>query len=128
MDAFAEKFVALTKLKLDDLAQEKKAVASLLQTLTKAGAKDAFLVVSLTDLPNEPPFVVLPLVKDSDPKAILDLNPKEGLHSYGPYAEFRYEQIGQATLSAAARRRAHASRNSSPNRGPKWPKRSRHPS
>ncbi len=98
VDAFADKFAALTKMKLDDLAQEKKAVAFLLQTLTKAGAKDAFLVVSLIDLPNGTPFVVLPLGKDGDPKAILDLTPKDSLHSYGPFAEFRYEQIGQAIV------------------------------
>jgi hypothetical protein len=98
VDAFAEKFAALTKMKLDDLAQEKKAAASLLDTLKKAGAKDAFLVVSLIDIPNNPPFVVLPQDKDGDPKAILDLTPKQGLHSYGPYAEFRYEQIGEAVV------------------------------
>ena len=107
VDALAEKFAALTKTKLDDLAEEKKAVALMLQTLSKAGAKDAFLVVSLIDAPNEPPFVVLPLAKDGDPKAILDLTPKEGLHSYGPFSEFRYEQIGQVIVggSEATRKR-----------------------
>ncbi len=106
VDAFADKFAALTKLKPDDLAQEKKAAAGLLQTLTKAGAKDAFFVVSLIDIPSEPPFVVLPLGKDGDAKAILDLTPKEGLHSYGPFADFRYEQIGQAVVGGGEATRA----------------------
>ena len=98
VDAFADKYAVLTQKKLDDLAQEKKAIASLLQTLSKGGAKDVFLVVSLIDIPNEPPFVVLPLEKDNTPKSILDLNPKEGLPSYGPFAEFRFEQVGQAIV------------------------------
>jgi hypothetical protein len=98
VEAFADKYAVLTQRKLDDLAQEKKAIASVLQTLSKSGAKEAFLVVSLIDIPNEPPFVVLPLEKDSTPQAILDLNPKEKVHSYGPYSEFRFEQVGQAII------------------------------
>jgi hypothetical protein len=107
VDAFAEKIAALTKMKADNLADEKKAVAGLLQALTKAGAKDAFFVVSLADLPGEMPFVVLPLEKGADAKAILDLTPKDGLHSYGPFANFRYEQIGAAVVGGgdAARQR-----------------------
>ncbi len=74
----------------------------MLQTLTKAGVKDAFIVVSLVDLPNEPPFVVLPLEKGSDPKAILDLTPapeKGGPPANGPfYTGFRCEQFGSAIV------------------------------
>src|SRR5258708_5569777 len=77
VDAFAGKFAALAKMKIADLAQEKKSVATLLQTLTKAGAKDAFLVVSLAEVPNEPPFVVFPLEKGGDAKSILDLTPEK---------------------------------------------------
>jgi hypothetical protein len=55
-----------------------------LQTLSKTGAKDAFLVVSLTDLPNEPPFVVLPLDKDADFKPLNELVPMFGFERIGP--------------------------------------------
>jgi hypothetical protein len=99
-DAFAEKIVALTKMKADDIADEKKAATGLVQTLTKAGVKDAFLVVSLADLPNEPPFVVLPLEKGADVKAIIELvtKAKGDGRSFGLPPKYEFEQIGGAVV------------------------------
>ena len=100
VDVIADKIVALTKFKPDDVAEPKKAAAGIVQTLTKAGARDAFLVVSLADLPNEPPFVVLPLEKGADVKAILELTPKVGdVKSYGPPpVKYEFERIGDAAV------------------------------
>jgi hypothetical protein len=99
VDALADKIAALTKLKPDDLAEPKKVAAEVAQALTKAGVRDAFLVVSLADLPNEPPFVVLPLEKGADVKAILALTPKMGdVKSYSLPPKYEFERIGDAAV------------------------------
>jgi hypothetical protein len=99
-DALADQFATLTKIKLEDFADEKKTAADMLKSLTKAGAKDAFLIVTAADLPAEYPMVVIPLEKGANSKAILALFPqkKEGLHSYGPIPQVQAEQVGDAVI------------------------------
>ena len=41
-----------------------KEVAATVKALTDAGARDLYVVVSLADVPERPPFAVLPLEKD----------------------------------------------------------------
>jgi Protein of unknown function (DUF1559) len=97
VDAIAKRLADLANIKVEEI-EEKKAVSDTLQALLKAGAKDLFVVVSVSDLPTDMPFLVLPVEKDADAKAILELLPKPvGLHSYGTLP-YRFEQIGKAVV------------------------------
>jgi hypothetical protein len=51
--------------------REKKHAEAVLRPLNAAGVRDAFVVASLADLPNEPPFVVLPLPGGADARALI---------------------------------------------------------
>jgi hypothetical protein len=97
VDTLAKQLAALTGFKLEEFGDEMKIVDDTLQALRKAGAKDVFVVTSLTDLPNEPPFVVLPVDNDADARAILALAPKIGQRP-GSEATFGFEQIGKAVI------------------------------
>jgi hypothetical protein len=94
-DALHKQFAALANLKPGELAEAKKLVGEAVKKLTNAGARDVFFVFSLADVPKEPPFVVVPLDKDADLKAIL------GLKDVFKAVESGYEadQIGPAVVA-----------------------------
>jgi hypothetical protein len=96
-DAHFKQLAALAGLPPNELAGPKKMFGDLAKKLTDAGVKDVFVVISLADLPKNPPFVVLPLDKGADAKALLALTDafKEFHPNYEP------EQIGQAVVVAA---------------------------
>jgi hypothetical protein len=94
-DALHKQFAALANLKPGELVELKKLVAESVKKLTNAGARDAFVVFSLADLPKAPPFVVLPLDKDADLKAILGLKDAFKALESG----YEVEQIGPAVVA-----------------------------
>jgi hypothetical protein len=100
VDALFKQLVAAAGLKDADVAESKKATGETLQALLKAGAKDAFVVFSLIDLPMEPPFIVLPADKDADAKAILEVTPKP-MKPSGGAPDYGFEQIGKAVVGGA---------------------------
>src|SRR5262249_5931865 len=73
VDALATWFVGLMKVKPDGVPGElitlKKALADAVPALTKAGAKDVFLILGSEVAPGDVPFVVLPLEDGADGKA-----------------------------------------------------------
>ncbi len=58
-DAAAAKLAALGKLEAKELAAATKALAAPLQSLTKAGAKDVYILFSLADESPETPVVIV---------------------------------------------------------------------
>ena len=54
------------KMPAKEMARTSEEVRERLAQLTRAGAREAYLVASLDDLPSQPPFLVLPLVDGAD--------------------------------------------------------------
>ncbi len=80
----------------------RKELAASVKGLTDAGARDVYIVASLSDVPERPPFTVIPLEKDADAKQLAaKLSPPgaPALHSYGSYWEpYHYDVIGGALV------------------------------
>jgi hypothetical protein len=72
VDALASEVQDLFKTDPDETARAKKDVQRLLRPLADAGVRDAFVVVSLADVPNQPPFAVFPLPGGGDAEALID--------------------------------------------------------
>lgn len=61
---------ALPKEAADSIERDEKQVSDWLASLHQAGAQEAYVVLSLADLPRWPPFVVVRLAKDADVEAL----------------------------------------------------------
>jgi hypothetical protein len=105
-DALAARVAAVAKLDPRLLAGPKREVGSLLKDLTAAGARDLYVVVSLADVPEEPPFVVVPLPRGADGRALSERLGRAPFFA-GP---LRPEKIGPAVVvaSTATRKRLRA--------------------
>ena len=66
--AVADKLADLAKVNADALPFARKEMAASVKELTGAGARDLYVVVSLADIPEHSPFVVIPLPKSADVK------------------------------------------------------------
>src|SRR5262245_32136976 len=53
-----------------DIDRVRKQAREALEKVTRAGAKRVYVVLSLDDLPDQPPLMVLPLAKDADADAL----------------------------------------------------------
>jgi hypothetical protein len=71
-DALFKKADMLGKFDAKDKATAKAAAAMTLDILRQVGAHDYYVVVSLADVQQGPPFSVVPMAKDGDPKAVAD--------------------------------------------------------
>ena len=61
-----EKAPVFPKEALASMERDEKLASDWITSLHKAGAQDAYVVLSLADLPQRPPFVVVRLAKDAD--------------------------------------------------------------
>ena len=66
VDALAAKAAELAKVDADAVPFPRKEAAAAVKALTDAGARDVYVVVSLADVPERSPFLVIPLAKDAD--------------------------------------------------------------
>ncbi len=101
VDALAAKVAAVGKVQADALPFPRKETAAAVKWLTDAGARDLYVVVSLADVPERPPFAVIPLEKDAAKELAAKLGAPgaSNLHSYGPVWEpYHYEAIGAALV------------------------------
>jgi prepilin-type processing-associated H-X9-DG protein len=103
VEALAGRLVAVGKLKATDLAEPKKTLSALLKSLTGAGARDAFVVFSLVDLPEDPPFVIVPLGKGADARALTKALDEANLLG----GTIRFEKMGAALVGGSASTRKH---------------------
>ena len=92
-----------------------------MRKVTDAGARDLYVVFSLADVPERPPFAVLPLDKDGDAKAVIST-----LRAIRPHHFDHFTQIGDAVVAGRTKRSsAYAPSSRTPGRS--WPRRSRRP-
>lgn len=71
--AAAEKLERLHPADADTRAAFRKALADWVEAFTRAGGKELYAVVSLADLPHQPPFVIVPLEQNADARALAEL-------------------------------------------------------
>ncbi len=70
ISALLERFTAGAALDAETLSSARQEWSGWLKDLHAAGAKELYVVASLADVPDTPPFVVVPLGKDADEKAL----------------------------------------------------------
>ncbi len=88
VNALAARYSDLAKSGAGELPGLKEEAAAL-KKATDAGACDLFIVFSLADVPERPPFAVLPLEKDGDAKTVISV-----LQEYRPLYFDRFAEIG----------------------------------
>src|SRR5262245_5764586 len=88
-DAQFQKAIALGKLQDRDLAQARQEATRVYKSLRGAGIDTAYLVVSMADLPGNPPFVVIPLAAGADAAKVAD-----GWNATRPLSELPAEKLG----------------------------------
>src|SRR5579871_569227 len=92
--AIVARLIELGKYKPEALQTQKTEGQRVLTGLTKAGAKKVFVIFSLSDLPQQPPIIVLPLGPGADVQAL-----KGVIQRLGPGLEA--VQIGQAVVGGS---------------------------
>lgn len=101
-DALMSRLAELAKLDAKEAAEVKSMVKdwkSWLGTFTRAGGKDMYVFVSLADLPQSPPFIIVPLTGNADAAALVKLF-KEGSTQgrAGPFSVEVCEKLGNAVF------------------------------
>jgi Protein of unknown function (DUF1559) len=80
-----------------DIEQARKQAGEFLEQVQGMGVKRGFAVISLAELPDQPPLIVLPLEKDAGGKALVTmLNLLSG-------KEYRFEQQGSVLVGGTPR-------------------------
>ena len=92
VNALAAKFADLAKSDAGAAAGLRPSPSST-RRLPSGGPHDLYVVFSLADMPERPPFAVLPLEKDGDANAVIST-----LQQYGPVYFDHFTQIGDAVV------------------------------
>jgi hypothetical protein len=95
VDALAARLAAAGRIDVKELAAPKKGLSAFLKALTGAGVKELYVVASLIDVPDRPPFVVLRLGKGADVKALT-----ERLRRPRLFNVTNFEKVGGALVGA----------------------------
>jgi hypothetical protein len=98
VDAIAAKLTEYARPFEEHLAEAKRELGDWLGAWTKAGIRDMYVVVSLADVPGQPPLLVIPLEGDSDGKAIV-----EAMSRSKHLEHFKFEKIGSAVVAGGPR-------------------------
>ncbi|HJT78628.1 MAG TPA: DUF1559 domain-containing protein, partial [Gemmataceae bacterium] len=85
------------RLRANDVEGPRQELRARVAGLTRAGARELYVVVSLADLPNEPPLVVVPLTAGTDAKALT-----RELGRVPAFKHLRWEALGQALVGGGA--------------------------
>jgi hypothetical protein len=72
IDALLHRFTAGAAVDAETLANARQQWSGWIKDLHAAGAKELYVVASVADVPDRPPVVVVPLVKDADEKALTE--------------------------------------------------------
>jgi hypothetical protein len=98
---------ATAKLDKEALAGTKKEWSAWLKELTAAGGREMYVIGSLAEVPDHPPFVVLPLARDADAKALSAALPRIGLFDRSCTVERMGEALVLGSPDARKRLRTH---------------------
>ena len=96
LDAIIAKLTEYVKGSEPALAEAKKELGDWLGAWTKVGVRDLYVVVSLADIPGQPPFLVIPLEGDGDGKVI-----GEAMNRSKHFEHFKFEKIGSALVGGS---------------------------
>ena len=105
VDALLKKADAVTKIDAAEQTQLKAALAVNLEGLKKAGAHEYYVVVSLSDLPNQGPFSVIPLTKTGNAKMVTEVVERMHMLPAGASEEMNGVVVigGEATVKRVAK-------------------------
>ena len=90
------------RLEAKEIEESRRDSRGWLADFSKAGGKELYVVVSLADVPPEPPLVVVPLAAGADAQAV-----RRVLGRVKDFEQFHFEKLGQALIggSEGARKR-----------------------
>jgi hypothetical protein len=106
-DALLNWAVEVGRLEPKEIEETRREMRGWLADLTKAGGKEMYVVVSLADMPNGSPLVIVPLAAGVKAQAVLRV-----LNRVKDFEQLHFEANGQALLggSAEARKRVQGER------------------
>jgi len=93
VDAIIAKLTPYAKPFESHLAEARSELGDWIGAWTKAGVRDMYVVVSLADVPGQPPFLVIPLEGDGDGKAIA-----QAMSRSKHFEHFKFEKMGSALV------------------------------
>jgi Protein of unknown function (DUF1559) len=93
VEATAAKLAEYAKPLEENLAEAKKELGDWLGAWTKAGVREIYVVVSLADVPGQPPLLVIPLEGEGDGKAII-----EAMSRSKHFEHLKFEKMGSAVV------------------------------
>ncbi|HEV2948997.1 MAG TPA: DUF1559 domain-containing protein [Gemmataceae bacterium] len=111
VDAIAAKLTEYARPFEEHLAEAKRELGDWFGAWTKAGVRDMYVVVSLADVPGQPPFLVIPLEGDGDGKGI-----SEAMSQSKHFEHFKFEKIGSAVVGGGPRTMARVKNLKADNR------------
>ncbi len=94
VNALVEKAAALAKTDPDELPLPRKEAVAAVKALNGAGAHDLYVVVSLADVPERTPFLVVPTEKGE--------GVKEVAAALAPFSHGRFESVGDGVVGGDA--------------------------
>jgi len=98
VDAIAAKLTEYARPFEENVAKAKRELGDWLEAWRKAGVHDMYVVVSLADVPGQPPLLVFLLEGDGDGKAIV-----EAMRRNKHFEDFKFEKIGSAMVAGGPR-------------------------
>lgn len=101
-DAILDWAIAVGQLEKQEIEDERRDLRTWLDAITKAGGKELYVVISLADLPIEPPLVVVPLAAGADAESV-----RRWLGRVKAFNPLHFEKFDQALVggSEGARKR-----------------------
>ncbi|HTU18075.1 MAG TPA: DUF1559 domain-containing protein [Gemmataceae bacterium] len=97
-DAILDWAAEVGPLEKKEIEEPRRALRVWLADLTKAGGKELFIVISLADLPIEPPLVVVPLAAGADAQSI-----RRVLGRGEAFQQLHFETIGRVLIGSSER-------------------------
>jgi hypothetical protein len=106
-DAILDWAIEVGQLDKNEIEGPRRVVRGWLTDLTKAGGKELYVVISLTDIPMEPPLVVVPLEAGADAESV-----RRVLNRVKAFEQLRFETMEQAVIGGSedARKRLRSAK------------------
>ena len=115
-DAFLDWAVEISRLEKKAIEDWRRELRGWLNDFTKAGGKELFIVLSLVDLPIEPPLVVVPLAAGADAEAV-----RRAINRIPVFKQLPFEKFDQVLVGGSENTRKRL-RNAKPTQRPELAK------